>query len=188
MEQDDKRITAVVTRNVFPGREYDYEEWGRRVVAESTRYGATGHTFLTPQAGTPRRVLIAQFPDEAGARAWDESDERDRLVREAAEFSTMDLQRITGLEAWFTLPGERAIVPPPRWKQLLVTLIGAYPLVVLVSAFLMPRLQSWPMLLRSAVLPIVLLTLMTYVVMPPLTKLFRGWLYPRSPTGRDNTG
>jgi antibiotic biosynthesis monooxygenase (ABM) superfamily enzyme len=188
MEQEDKRITAVVTRNVFPGRERDYEEWGRRVVAASARYGATGHTFLTPNTSAPRRVLIAQFPDEAGARAWDESEERDRLVREAAEFSTMDIQRITGLEAWFTLPGEQAIVPPSRWKQLLVTLIGAYPLVVLVSAFIMPQLQGWPLLLRSAVLPVVLLTLMTYVVMPLLTQLFRGWLYPRRSFGPDSTG
>ena len=27
MEQEDKRITTVVTRNVIPGRERDYEEW-----------------------------------------------------------------------------------------------------------------------------------------------------------------
>ena len=179
MEQENKRITSVVTRSVIPGREREYEEWARRVVAESARYGATGHTLLTPDAGGPRRVFIAQFPDEAGARAWDESQERDRLVREASEFSTMDIQRITGLEAWFTLPHERAIVPPSRWKQLLLTLVGAYPLVVLVSAFIMPRLQGWPLLVRSAVLPVVLLTLMTYVVMPVLAQRFRGWLYPR---------
>lgn len=183
MQQEDRRITVVVTRNVFPGRERDYEEWGRRVVSASARYGATGHTFLTPDAGAPRRVLIAQFPDEARVRAWDDSEERDRLVREAAEFSTMDIQRISGLEAWFTLPGKQAIVPPPRWKQLLVTLVGAYPLVVLVSAFIMPQLQGWPLLLRSAVLPVVLLTLMTYVVMPTLTQFFRGWLYPRRSPG-----
>jgi uncharacterized protein len=185
MEQEDRRITAVVTRDVIPGRERDYEEWARRVVAASARYGASGHTFLTPHAGATRRVLIAQFPDEAGASAWDESEERARLVREAAEFSTMDIQRTSGFEAWFTLPGERAIIPPPRWKQLLVTLVGAYPLVILISAFVMPQLQAWPLLVRSAVLPVVLLTLMTYVVMPLLTQVFRGWLYPRRAFGAD---
>jgi antibiotic biosynthesis monooxygenase (ABM) superfamily enzyme len=179
MEQEDRRVTAVVTRDLIPGRERDYEVWSRRVVAASARFGATGHTFLTPHPGGTRRVLIAQFADEAGASAWDESEERAQLVREAAEFSTMQIQRTSGLEAWFTLPGERAIVPPPRWKQLLITLIGAYPLVVLISAFVMPHLQGWPLLVRSAVLPLVLLTLMTYVVMPLLTQLFRGWLYPR---------
>jgi antibiotic biosynthesis monooxygenase (ABM) superfamily enzyme len=98
-------------------------------------------------------------------------------VREAEAFSSLDIQRATGLEAWFTLPGERAIVPPPRWKQLLATLVGAYPLVVLLSAFVLPRIAGWPLLVRSAVLPVVLLTVMTYVVMPPLTRCLRGWLY-----------
>jgi len=99
-------------------------------------------------------------------------------AREAAEFSSVHIQRATGLETWFTLPGERAIVPPPRWKQLLVTLVGAYPLVVLLLAFVLPWVAGWPLLLRSAVLPIVLLSLMTYVVMPQLTRILQGWLYP----------
>jgi antibiotic biosynthesis monooxygenase (ABM) superfamily enzyme len=125
MDQASGPITAVVTRDVFPGRERDYEEWAHRVVSASTRYGARGHTFLTPNAGAPtRRVLIAQFPDQDAVTAWDESQDRDRLVREAAEFSSLAIQRASGLEAWFTLPGEQAIVPPPRWKQLLVTSWG----------------------------------------------------------------
>jgi antibiotic biosynthesis monooxygenase (ABM) superfamily enzyme len=100
-------------------------------------------------------------------------------VEEADEFSAQHYQRASGLETWFTLPGERAIVPPPRWKQLLVTLVGAYPMVVLLSAFVLPRVEEWPLLARAAVTPVVLLSLMTYVVMPLLTQLFRGWLYPR---------
>ena len=179
MEHEHKRVTAVVTRDLLAGRERDYDDWVRRAAAASAAYGASGHTFLTPQAGGRRRVLVAHFADEAGARAWEQSEERARLVEEAAKFSTMEVQHTSGLEAWFTLPGERAIVPPPRWKQLLVTLIGAYPLVVLISAFPMPELQSWPLLLRSAVLPVLLLTLMTYAVMPLLTQVFRAWLYPR---------
>ena len=172
-------VTAVVTRDVMTGRERDYEDWAHRVVDASARHGASGHTLLTIDPAVPsRRVLIAQFPNQARVREWDESDDRARLVEEAANFSTVDVQRASGLEAWFTLPGKQAIVPPPRWKQLLVTLLGAYPLVVLVSAFLLPLLGNWPLLLRSAVLPVVLLTAMTYVVMPLLTRLFKPWLYP----------
>jgi uncharacterized protein len=104
--------------------------------------------------------------------------ERDRLVQEARKFSTPHVQRATGLETWFTLPGERAVVPPPRWKMLLVTLIGAYPLVVLLSAFVLPSLEGWPLLVRAAVVPVVVLSLMTYLVMPQLTRLLSGWLYP----------
>jgi uncharacterized protein len=185
VELEDDKVTVVVTRDVVPGRQRDYEEWARRAVSASARYGATGHTFLTPDAGVPtRRVLVARFPNEDAVRGWDESEDRERVVREAEGFSSLHIQRATGLEAWFTVPGERAIVPPPRWKQLLATLVGAYPLVILLSAFVLPRLADWPLLVRSAVLPVVLLTLMTYVIMPQVTKVLRGWLYAR-PTKRD---
>jgi antibiotic biosynthesis monooxygenase (ABM) superfamily enzyme len=52
--------------------------------------------------------------------------------------------------------------------------MSAYPLMVLLSAFVLPRFEGWPLLMRTAVLPIVLLSLMTYVVMPQLTRLLRG--------------
>jgi antibiotic biosynthesis monooxygenase (ABM) superfamily enzyme len=172
-------VTAVVTRDVTPGREHDYQEWAARVVAATSRHNATGHTFLTPVAGDPtRRVLIVQFPHADDVKAWDQSPDRERLVREAAEFSDLHVQRASGLETWFTLPGKSTIIPPPRWKQLLATLIGAYPLVILLSAFVLPRLVSWPLLLRSLALPVVLLTLMTYLVMPLVTRVLRRWLYP----------
>jgi antibiotic biosynthesis monooxygenase (ABM) superfamily enzyme len=47
-----------------------------------------------------------------------------------------------------------------------------------MSAFILPRLTTWPLLLRSIVLPVVLLSLMSQVVMPVVTKALRGWLYP----------
>jgi uncharacterized protein len=171
-------MTAVVTRDVTPGREGDYEAWAARIVAATARHGATGHTFLTPLAADPtRRVLIVQFPTENDVKAWDDSEDRERLVREAAEFSSLHVQRASGLETWFTLPGKTAIVPPPRWKQLLATLVGAYPLVVLLSAYVLPKIVTWPLLVRSLVLPVVLLSLMTYVIMPLLTRALRRWLY-----------
>src|SRR4051794_27689123 len=149
------------------------------VVSASARYGATGHTFLHSDPAAPtRRVLIAQFPDADSVTAWDESHDRDQLVKEAEEFSSLDLQRASGLETWFALPGRHAIVPPPRWKQLLAPFGGPSPLFVLMSAFVPARIATWPLLLRSLVLPVVLLSLMTYVVMPVVTRALRGWLYP----------
>ena len=171
-------VTEIITRDIVPGREHEFEEWAHRIVSAAARYGATD-TIITPDAATPaRRVFVQTFPNEEAQEAWLESEERDRLVREAGEFSTPHLQRATGLETWFVLPGERAIVPPPRWKMYLASLMGAYPLVVLFNAFVLPSLEGWPLLARAAVLPIVLLGLMTYVVMPRLTRLLRGWLYP----------
>jgi antibiotic biosynthesis monooxygenase (ABM) superfamily enzyme len=171
-------VTEVITRDIVPGREHEFERWAHRLVSATARYGATD-TIITPDAATPaRRVFVLHFANEEALGAWEASQERDRLVQEARKFSTPDVQQATGLETWFVLPGQRAIVPPPRWTMLLVTLIGAYPLVVLLSAFVLPSLEGWPLLVRAAVVPVVLLSLMTYLVMPQLTRLLSGWLYP----------
>ena len=59
-----------------------------------------------------------------------------------------------------------------------------------MSAFVLARIATWPLLLRSIVLPVVLLSLMTYVVMPVVTKALRGLALPakgcgsREPIGR----
>ena len=135
-------VTEVITRDIVPRREHEFERWAHRLVSATARYGATD-TIITPDAATPaRRVFVLHFANEEALGAWKASEERDRLVQEARKFSTPDVQRATGLETWFVLPGERAIVPPPRWKMLLVTLIGAYPLVVLLSAFVLPSLEG----------------------------------------------
>src|ERR671910_2940051 len=171
-------VTEVITRDIVPGREHELEQWAHRLDSATARYDATD-TIITPDATTPaRRVFVLHFANEEALGAWEASEERDRLVQEARKFSTPDVQRATGLETWFVLPGQRAIVPPPRWKMLLVTLMASYPLVVLYSAFVLPSLEGWPLLVRAAVLPIGLLSLMTYVIMPQLTRLLSGWLYP----------
>jgi antibiotic biosynthesis monooxygenase (ABM) superfamily enzyme len=95
------------------------------------------------------------------------------------------VQQRTGLEAWFCVPGHAAqtIKPPPRWKQWLVSLAAVYPLVLLFQAFIAPRIKDWPVEAKSAVLPLCVLTLLTYVVMPPVSRLLRGWLHS-SPRAR----
>jgi antibiotic biosynthesis monooxygenase (ABM) superfamily enzyme len=52
----------------------------------------------------------------------------------------------------------------------LVSLFAIYPLVVAFQALLVPSIKTWPLLLRSAILPLMLLTLMTFVVMPVVTR------------------
>ena len=170
-------VTVVVTQGVLPGHEHDYEEWTHRTIYDAVPFGSLGAAVITPEGNTlGRRIVVHRFANEESLKAWEESEERKALLREAEHFSVPHYQRATGLETWFALPDERAIVPPPRWKMLLATFLGAYPLVVLLSAFVLPWVEGWPLLARAALLPVVL-TLMTYVVMPQLTRLLRRWLY-----------
>ena len=40
-----------------------------------------------------------------------------------------------------------------------------------------PHVAQWPLLARGAIFPLVLAPLLTYVVMPWLSRLLRRWLY-----------
>ena len=50
-------VTDVITRDIVPGRERDFEEWAHRIVSAAARYGATD-TIITPDAATPTRRFL----------------------------------------------------------------------------------------------------------------------------------
>jgi antibiotic biosynthesis monooxygenase (ABM) superfamily enzyme len=87
---------------------------------------------------------------------------------------------LTGLEAWFTLPSKEGASPPPRYKMAVITWLAVFPLATLVFLALQPLLGGAPAVLRTLVFTIVMVTTMTYVVMPRMTRLFSFWLYPRN--------
>jgi len=91
------------------------------------------------------------------------------------------LQQLTGLETWFKLPGSKVptMKPPPRWKMWLVSMVAVYPLVLAFQVLVVPRMAGLPLPVRALAFPVVLLTLMTFVVMPVVTRVLRRWLGPR---------
>jgi antibiotic biosynthesis monooxygenase (ABM) superfamily enzyme len=89
-------------------------------------------------------------------------------------------EHVSGLETWFTLPGQRAIVPPPRWKMALVTLLGVYPACLLLSVTVGHWVSTWPMSVSSLIIGALMVILLTWLLMPLLTRLLRHWLYPET--------
>jgi antibiotic biosynthesis monooxygenase (ABM) superfamily enzyme len=51
--------------------------------------------------------------------------------------------------------------------------------VLAFQALAVPRMVGLPLPLRALLFPLVLLTLMTFVVMPVVTRVLRRWLGPR---------
>ena len=84
---------------------------------------------------------------------------------------------VSGLETWFTLPGQPAAAPPPRGKITIMTWLGIFPLVYvfgnLVGMILPP---DAPPILRVAIVTMLVVSAMSYAVGPLLTRLFRKWL------------
>jgi hypothetical protein len=71
---------------------------------------------------------------------------------------------------------------PPRYKLALLTWAGAYAVITAILAVLGPLMATWPLLLRTLLLSVLMVVAMTWLVVPSLTRLFRGWLVsaPRS--------
>lgn len=62
--------------------------------------------------------------------------------------------------------------------MVLTTFLGAFPCTLLIQWLVTPRTAAWPLPLRAAVFPVVLLPVLTYLVMPLLSRVLRRWLYP----------
>jgi uncharacterized protein len=74
--------------------------------------------------------------------------------------------------------------PPaaPRYKLAVVTWIGVYPLITFLLAVTGPATETWPLPLRTLLLTGLMVPTMTWLVLPRLTRLFRRWLAPESPS------
>src|SRR5215207_4440884 len=184
----DEPVTVLYSRRIKPGREADFQAWAHGIVAASRQFpGHLGASVLDAPGSREYHILFT-FADRRSLRAWLDSEERRRWLARVGELIEADqgLQQLTGLETWFTLPGcnVATMKPPPRWKMWLVSLVALYPLVLAFHVLVVPRIAGLPLPLRALAFPLVLLTLMTFVVMPVVTRLLRRWLGPRQDPNR----
>lgn len=143
--------------------------------------GHLGANVLRPSdPDDPQYRLIFKFNRMSNLRRWEESQELQAWLFRLAKLTqdSSPLQILTGLETWFTLPRSRAMVPPPRYKMALITVLAIFPLVNGLNALLAPVLNQLPPLLGSLISTTILVLLMTYLVMPRITRVFARWLYP----------
>jgi antibiotic biosynthesis monooxygenase (ABM) superfamily enzyme len=75
------------------------------------------------------------------------------------------------------------IVPPARWKIVVISLAGIVPLLEAVSYLLAPHLAGLPAWARPLISAAVVIPLMQYAMMPMLTRAARRFLYPAPPGG-----
>lgn len=69
---------------------------------------------------------------------------------------------------------------PNRHKLAVLTMVGAYPTIVLLLSILGPVMGDAPLPLKAAVLVPLMVVALTYFVMPLLTRVFANWLQNES--------
>jgi uncharacterized protein len=83
------------------------------------------------------------------------------------------------MEAWFTLPSQPPIKPPPRYKIAILSWVAVYALLSLLGFSLAPLLAALPAFVRTFIISVIMVLLMTYLVMPWMTQWTKAWLYPK---------
>jgi antibiotic biosynthesis monooxygenase (ABM) superfamily enzyme len=170
-----------VTRRVKPGHEAPYEAFLEGIIAAASAFpGHVGVEVFRPQSPAGEYRTVYRFDSAEHLRAWLASDERAAWLERAEPHvvGPMRTSFVTGLETWFTLPVEPGTPPPPPYKMALLTWITIFPLITAIVAVTGPLLESLPLVLRLGITTALTVPLMTWVVMPRVTRFLRGWLYP----------
>ena len=178
-------VTVVVRRNVRAGSGATYEAWLERLTrAAKTMPGYLGAQFLKPTAAGAAYVSVFQFDSLANLEAFETSDVRAGFQAEIAPHVDADAiwERTTGLEVWFEAPRGTVVAQPSPHRMALVLIVVVFVLALLLNIALAPLLGDWPLALRLLITVLLQVTLMTYVIMPRLTRLLARWIFPTTKT------
>lgn len=134
---------------------------------------------------TPELYLVVSFDSRDSWQDWNSCEAAQASVArlKQATGTTPDDHFVDSMAGWFNLPGLSGLRTPPRWKTALVSFLTLVPLLIVIQTLLDPvteRLHPLVSLLASS---LVMIPLITYVAMPFMTPVLRGWLYPQSDIG-----
>ena len=170
-------IHIAITRRVRAGCEAQFQQALREFLQTSFGHGGVqGASMLTPPPGSDSREygILRSFANEADRDAFYDSpmfkawDERAKTLTEGEPV----YRQLHGLEAWFRSPHN----PPPRWKMAVATFLGVFPVAMVLNLTLGPVIRSLPFLISNAVFNACVVALLTWVVMPLVTRILHRWL------------
>lgn len=178
----DESVTVTAVHSVAYGREAEFFAWVNSLLlhAETSTDFLGGGLLGPPEAGGEWHVIY-RWVDQESAQWWEEVTAQAGWLDHAESFARpIQVQQTTGLRAWIEKRAQ-APKPPPKWKMALVTLTAVFPPVLLFNVTLIPRLGGLPVVLRTLVLCIGVTGVVTWVMMPRLQRLLKGWLQAQAP-------
>ncbi|WP_309103938.1 antibiotic biosynthesis monooxygenase [Microbacterium sp.] len=187
-------ITVSIRREVDIARIAEATAWVQTGVNLASKYpGFLGSGWV--RAGEHSQIwhMLYRFAGVETLEAWERSPEREWWLSMGEGFVRSERsKRRSGIEGWFDEPatgsitvvdaatGATEVAPaPPRWKQAVTIWLGFFP-VNLAFTYLMSPIPVWgdalPIWLRVLITTLVLTPIMTYWVLPQVTRMLRGWL------------
>ncbi|WP_146099388.1 antibiotic biosynthesis monooxygenase [Kineococcus xinjiangensis] len=146
--------------------------------------GFLGAGWLRPPPGRREWHMLYRFGDAEALQRWERSAQRSWWLASAQGIvEHTRVERRTGIEGWFEAPAaatvEVAPRVPPRRKQMVVIWLGFFPLSLLASVTLGRVLADVNVVLRTFLTTVCLIPVMTYLVLPRVTRALERWLQGR---------
>ena len=173
-------IHIAITRRVRPGCETEFQQALREFFQASFAHGGVlGAIMIVLSPGSDSREfgILRTFADDKERddfyaspifKAWEEK------CRPLTEIDSWSARPLHGLEAWFRSPQN----PPPLWKMAIATFAGVFPTAAILSLTLGAAIRPWPFILSSVVFNAAMVAMLTWIVMPLVTRALHGWLHP----------
>lgn len=187
-------VTVSVRRELSPTFLVDGVAWIDQGLSLARRHhGCLGVGVMRDAENENVLHMIYRFSDEQSLKDWEHSPERQKWLRCGDPLVLGEtVQSRTGIEGWFDGPELRHSVDvqtgvvrtigvrsaPLRWKQAVAIWLGMVPLNLLLS-FAVSRFGWWGELaipLRSVITVTLLVPVMTFFMMPLVTRVLRTWL------------
>jgi antibiotic biosynthesis monooxygenase (ABM) superfamily enzyme len=173
-------VSVLIARKVKKGFEERFWALEKELFDEVEKIPGflTVNHFPTTAGEDNEYVSVLQFDGIEALLRWERSEARNRILEEIQEALEYEPRRksITGLEGMFSSATQAG---PPRWKMSVVLSVMIFLMIVILRPLVNQVLPDAPSLLQMFVTISVQVPLLTYLVMPQLTKALSSWLYKK---------
>lgn len=172
-------VTVVVRRRVRPGAEAAFESAMQEFIGFALAFPSNRGIHVL-RSGEREYTVVDRFADARARQLFKDAPKyREWMVR-LRELSETDpyIEEHAGLGGWFTLTNKSV---PSNLKMGAVTFLGVLPLTATLPPLFAWLLPAWHPQIANVLVTALIVTLLTWPVMPLLTRLFGSWLYGKTP-------
>ncbi|MFI6128770.1 antibiotic biosynthesis monooxygenase [Micromonospora sp. NPDC051141] len=183
-------VTVAVSRRADPARTGEMVAWMRAGTALAESFpGFLGAGFVRSAPGSAEWHVMYRFADADTLRGWEDSPQRHWWLSSAQGIVEQTrVERRTGIEGWFDRPVDHVVetvgaaepatpAAPPRWKQAVTIWLAFFPLSLTATLLTARFVADVPLAGRTLLMTLVLTPLMTYLVLPRITRALHWWLH-----------